>query len=258
MPAISPRFVPAAQPQTLVGFLKSIGGLLDHPELRARDARKVWPGLVNNARGLTFDVAREAAAEAGFLGEPIDRAMAETDVNDFLSALDSHPHYRARDADRLTAWQGSAVSQAFEASVNDTICELRDFCDEHDMPCGDEKLLRIAAKIYLDNALETYDGALEQAAALRKSRPKRAALALVKPTAPDLPRNQAALAWRIALGLSRAGLAAAIGFSASQIQDYEEGARRGKAGPSAAISPAAWRRYGLACAAFSARLGEPF
>jgi transcriptional regulator with XRE-family HTH domain len=66
------------------------------------------------------------------------------------------------------------------------------------------------------------------------------------------------LAWRVALGLSRAKLAEAIGFSPSQIQDYEQGARRGKQGADAAISDAAWLRYGLACAALSAGLKTPF
>ena len=68
----------------------------------------------------------------------------------------------------------------------------------------------------------------------------------------------AARAWRKSLGLSRSQLALRIGFSPSQIQDYEEGARRGKRAAEAAISDAAWLRYGLACAALSAGLKLPF
>jgi predicted transcriptional regulator len=68
----------------------------------------------------------------------------------------------------------------------------------------------------------------------------------------------AARAWRKSLGLSRVELARRIGFSPSQIQDYEEGARRGKKAGEAAISDAAWLRYGLACAALSAGLKLPF
>jgi predicted transcriptional regulator len=69
----------------------------------------------------------------------------------------------------------------------------------------------------------------------------------------------AARAWRKSLGLSRVELARRIGFSPSQIQDYEEGARRGKKkAEEAAISDAAWLRYGLACAALSAGLKLPF
>jgi len=71
--------------------------------------------------------------------------------------------------------------------------------------------------------------------------------------------NIAARAWRESQGLSRAKLARWIGFSASQIQDYEEGARRGKKkAEEAAISDAAWLRYGLACAALAAGLKLPF
>ena len=76
--------------------------------------------------------------------------------------------------------------------------------------------------------------------------------------APAVYPHSAALAWRVALGLSRAKLAEAIGFSPSQIQDSEQGARRGKQGADAAISDAAWLRYGLACAALSAGLKTPF
>ena len=69
---------------------------------------------------------------------------------------------------------------------------------------------------------------------------------------------QKALAWRKAQKLSRAKLAELIGFSASQIQDYEEGERRGKADARAVISDAAWKRYWMACAAVAAELSKPW
>ena len=75
---------------------------------------------------------------------------------------------------------------------------------------------------------------------------------------PAVYPHSAALAWRKERGLSRAALARWIGFSPSQIQDYEQGARRGKQGADAAISDAALLRYGLACAALSAGLKTPF
>jgi hypothetical protein len=71
-----------------------------------------------------------------------------------------------------------------------------------------------------------------------------------------LAEAERARAWREAQGLSRAELAERSGFSASQIQDYEEGARRGKSGEAAVISEAAWRRYRLACAAIAAGLPD--
>lgn len=70
-----------------------------------------------------------------------------------------------------------------------------------------------------------------------------------------LSEGERAKAWRERLGLSRNALADALGFSPSQIQDYEEGARRGKKGADAVISDAAWKRYRLACAALAAGLG---
>lgn len=69
---------------------------------------------------------------------------------------------------------------------------------------------------------------------------------------------QRALAWRKAKGLTRAALAEMSGFSASQIQDYEEGARRGKTGAAAEIGEGAWKRYRLACAALQANLKDPW
>ena len=64
--------------------------------------------------------------------------------------------------------------------------------------------------------------------------------------------------WRKTQGLSRAALAAVSGFSASQIQDYEEGSRRGKTGAAAEITEASWLRYRLACAAIAAKVERPW
>lgn len=68
-----------------------------------------------------------------------------------------------------------------------------------------------------------------------------------------LPRNELARKWRESLGLSRTALSARTGFSASTIQDFEEGKRRGRTA-NTEISEAEWLRYGLACAAFNASL----
>ena len=51
-----------------------------------------------------------------------------------------------------------------------------------------------------------------------------------RPMSETVPEAERALAWRKAQGLTRAQLAERLGFSASQIQDYEEGRRRGKTG----------------------------
>ena len=90
------------EPQSLVAFLRAAGGLKDDAgELRARDMHRQFPGLVNNARGLGLDSAREMAAEAGYLGADTTRAVSETGVNDLLEALDNHPVYSVRDETRL-------------------------------------------------------------------------------------------------------------------------------------------------------------
>ena len=51
-------------------------------------------------------------------------------------------------------------------------------------------------------------------------------------------------------------LAEASGFSASAIQDFELGYRRGK--PDQPISELQWKRYRLVCAALGAKLKPPF
>jgi DNA-binding transcriptional regulator YiaG len=129
-----------------------------------------------------------------------------------------------------------------------------------------------AAQIALDDPSLEYDDALERAAlAIYRAESERPALETApaetietpalapEPIALPVFPHIAARAWRESQGLSRAKLARWIGFSASQIQDYEEGARRGKKkAEEAVISDAAWLRYGLACAALSAGLKLPF
>jgi hypothetical protein len=98
-----PRPAASSKPQTLVAFLRKLGGIKDQGgELTARNTHRAHPGLVNNKRGMTLDDARQAAAEAGYLspqnGIPpgmslTDAAMADTTTNDLLAALDNHPHY---------------------------------------------------------------------------------------------------------------------------------------------------------------------
>ena len=267
------RHVLASQPQTLVGFLKSIGGLRDCSELRARDARRVWPGLVNNKRGLSLDYAREAAAESGFLGEPIADAMSNSTVSEFLEALDSHPHYRTRDVDRLAAWQDQGAGQAFVDAINNEIAAVEAFAARTGFANPDDhEWMAAAAQIAIDDPSLEYGDALERAAlAIYRAESERPALETaaaeiietpalaLEPIALPVFPHIAARAWRESQGLSRAKLARWIGFSSSQIQDYEEGARRGKKkAEEAVISDAAWLRYGLACAALSAGLKLPF
>lgn len=69
--------------ESLLAFLKRKGGLRDEGgELKSRDARKGYPGLVNN-KGMNFDDAALLAWEHGyFIGEE------RPDINEFLEAID--------------------------------------------------------------------------------------------------------------------------------------------------------------------------
>ena len=212
------------QPQTLIGFLKTIGGLRTCDEVTARDLRKVYPGLVNDKRGYSLDKAREVAAEAGFLGADVNAAMAETTVNDFLNALDSHPHYRDADQDRLCAWEmmnsraaeiAAAVDVAIEAVTGETL------------PPYVEPV---------DSDFAAYDD----------------------PTPATEPRALKAKAWRESRGLSRPKLAALTGYSIKSVYNFEAGRYTGKPGADALIPPRAWRAYALACADIDAKFPTPF
>lgn len=77
--------VTAKQPQTLTGFLRGLGGLVDDAgELRSRDLLTLRPGLISR-RGRTLDDATLAAWEAGFLAP---RNGQRPTPDDLLRALD--------------------------------------------------------------------------------------------------------------------------------------------------------------------------
>jgi predicted transcriptional regulator len=70
------------------------------------------------------------------------------------------------------------------------------------------------------------------------------------------PRHIAARQWRETRQISRKQLAEMSGFSASSIQDYETGYRRGHRAET--IPETAWRRYALALAALDGDPPVPF
>jgi hypothetical protein len=78
------------KPLSLRGFIRQSGGLWESPggmtgELR--HLRQCCPGLVNSKRGRPLDRAREAAAEAGYLGADTATAVADSTIQDFLDAV---------------------------------------------------------------------------------------------------------------------------------------------------------------------------
>lgn len=69
--------------ESLLAFLKRKGGLKDYSgELKARDAQKLYPGLVSN-KGMNFDDAALMAWEHGYF-----TGQERPDINEFLEAVD--------------------------------------------------------------------------------------------------------------------------------------------------------------------------
>ena len=115
---------------------------------------------------VTPNTACQVAAEAGFLGEPIDDAMANTTPADFLDALDSHPKYRDRDADRLAKWEGQQEGRVWKERLHSEYATIETWAHENDLPdWKDKELVARAAEIRLeDPEVEIGHGLLERAA----------------------------------------------------------------------------------------------
>ena len=98
-------------PTSLVSFLQRGGGVQDTGgDLRAAGFDR-FPGLIREG-GMPLDRAREAAAEAGYLGGDTAAAMRDTTPNDLLDRLDAHPSYSVHDDDAVAARQAYADWQA--------------------------------------------------------------------------------------------------------------------------------------------------
>lgn len=75
----------APQPESLAAFLKRSGGLVDETgELKAMDAGKQRPGLINNKSGQGLDDAARRAWDEGFF-----QGEARPSIDDLIAALDS-------------------------------------------------------------------------------------------------------------------------------------------------------------------------
>lgn len=153
--------VPA--PESLVGFLKRHGGIKDDGgELAARDLSRQFPGLVNR-RGMSLDAAREAAAEAGYLGGDTSHAVSETTVNDFLDALDNHPVYSVHDERQAADYQTGLVSRNYGDRLAAYVEQLRNHVEDQGGNADDPELLHEAAAVLLHGDIADPDHALERA-----------------------------------------------------------------------------------------------
>ncbi|MEJ0096164.1 MAG: DEAD/DEAH box helicase family protein [Methylocella sp.] len=124
-----------------------------------------FPGLIRK-NGMPLDRAREAAAEAGYLGAHIDHAMAETTISDLKDAMDRHPTYSVHDLDRVLERDSHAANAAqAEREVDDNRRAIHDGFREYAVAQEepDHDLVDAAAHI-MQNEGKSWDDALEAAA----------------------------------------------------------------------------------------------
>ena len=114
------------EPQTLLGFLKGLGGIKDYKgELKGADIRKRFPGLINNKKGMELDKAREAAAEAGYLGADIETAIERSTPDDLIQKiLSDEPVYSELDKDQSFEYRAQQNAKAYESNVKSARDEI--------------------------------------------------------------------------------------------------------------------------------------
>lgn len=126
-PIIIPnKEVSVKEPQTLLGFLKGLGGIKDFKgELKGADIRKRFPGLINNKNGMELDKAREAAAEAGYLGADIETAIEKSTPDDLIQKiLSDEPIYSELDKDQAFEYRAQQNAKAYESNVKSARDEI--------------------------------------------------------------------------------------------------------------------------------------
>lgn len=151
--------------ETLLAFIKRMGGIKDTGgDLKAADWVRGYPGLVNNKRGMDLDQAREAAAEAGYLGANTGQAMAGTRAADLLNALANHPTYSIHDipeaARAATAREENARHVQIERASQSIDAHLSEVGEK---PL-DPEMRSTAAEILLEQDVPNVDAAIESAA----------------------------------------------------------------------------------------------
>lgn len=150
---------------TLRSFLKGKGGIRDDGgELSHMGLVNGYPGLVNNKRGMHLDRAREAAAEAGYLGSDRTEAMAGTTVDDLLQALREERVYSSLDAGAVDAASQAAERNRWLDDVESHSRAIEMWSARRAEPPIDAELRTHAAELLAEGHVANIDDALERAA----------------------------------------------------------------------------------------------
>ncbi|MGE0212289.1 MAG: hypothetical protein AB7S41_11390 [Parvibaculaceae bacterium] len=162
----APEKTPA--PPSLFAFLASKGGIRDTAsELAGRNLESVMVprhGRLVRKDGLSLDEAREAAAQAGYMDEfgGLERAVVETDVNDFLRLIDreqaGEPVTSSFDADRVAAIAARESYEDARQQLEDAIGDIGEALTD-DVP---DAIKERAVTIRLEERVEPVE-ALERA-----------------------------------------------------------------------------------------------
>ncbi len=161
---LTPEEAAPKPPQSLVQFLIAEGGVRDFKgEMKALGLDTVsekFRGNLVKPKGLDLDVARERAAEAGYLGHP-DQAMGSTTVADLLNALEEEhrhgPVYAFHDEEVVAQAKQADAVRVENDRVRAVVQQVEAASDRH-LP--DDIILR-AARAAISDGLDPLD-ALER------------------------------------------------------------------------------------------------
>lgn len=151
------------RPQSLLSFLIQKGGVRNQGG-ELTDYIRQYPGLVNNKRGMTLDAAREAAAEAGYLGGDTESAMSSTTPAHLLEALpNSHNVYSAFDEAQLLDREAHAGARTWIDRVKRHADDVDAFARQYNLGRLDPEHRWVAAELMAEQGMSA-DDALDRAA----------------------------------------------------------------------------------------------
>lgn len=150
-------------PTSLVQFLRGMGGVQDvGGDLRSQDMGRRFIGLISR-NGMSLDRAREAAAEAGYLGHDKERAVAETTVADLLDAIMDHPRYSAHDEDAVHDMKRKLADKKAERAIAFNKRRVETFMHEHGLSPDQDAVDRAAVILHEGEGWIDTEDAFERA-----------------------------------------------------------------------------------------------